>query len=140
MDLLTPEAQDGAHYWASVLLAHAFIGLFLTAVLAAILDALDAFATAIDRATEGWTDGTGWLACGIVIACYGLGWEVAVQRVGAGWTDAAVDTVAVACGALAGVAAWARRGVALAASLVVLAGVAAAGVWNRTGKRGGDEG
>ena len=127
MDLLTPEAQDSAHYWASVLLAHAFIGLFLTAALGAVLDWL----------AGDWIDGPGWLAWAVVAAVYALGWEVAVQRLGAGWQDAAVDAVAVACGGLAGISAWSRQRVALAASFAVLAGVAAAGVWQR---RDRDEG
>lgn len=91
MDLLTPEAQDSAHYWVSVLLAHGFLGLVLTALVGALLDWV----------AGDWIEGTGWLALTIVTAVYAVGWEIGAQRLGAGWTDAAVDSVAVACGALA---------------------------------------
>jgi len=121
MDLLTPEAQESAHYWASVLLAHAFIGLFLVAVVAVLIDAL----------AGDWIDGAGRLALVIVVCVYGLLWEGLAQGYGAGMADAAVDTLAVACGGLAGLSAWARRVAGLSVAFVVLAGVAAAGVWGR---------
>jgi len=125
MDLLTPESQESAHYWVSVLLAHGFVGLFLTAALGAALDWIGG----------DWIDGTGWLALVFVVVCYATWWEMGLQQLGAGWLDAAIDTVAVACGGLAGVSAWARQRVALVVAFVVMASVAAAGVWNRRGPR-----
>lgn len=121
LDLLTPEAQAGAYEWASVLLAHFAIGLALVAVVSAVLDAM----------VDDWLRPMGSVALVLVVVVYAVAWEGLVQRYGAGLLDAGVDTLAVAMGGLAGLSAWLRRGALVAASLVVTAGVAVAGVWRR---------
>jgi hypothetical protein len=110
LDLLTPTDHAGAYEWAAVALAHVAIGLALVAVIAAM----------ITRAAP-WIDGRGRLALVIVATAYLLGWEIGVQAVGAGWSDALLDTAMVAAGGALGVLAWQRRGGGIAA---VLGGVA----------------
>ena len=73
MDLLTPTDHAGAYEWASVFLAHFAIGLFLTAVVAAVLDALDGLQLNI-----------GDTAAAIVTVAYLVAWEMGLQRLGAG--------------------------------------------------------
>jgi hypothetical protein len=125
VDLLTPEAQTSAHYWASVLLAHAMIGAVLASAGAALFARL-------------WPSMLAWPSSVQVLTIGYAGlWEGAVQRLGAGLADAAVDTVAVAGGALVAWGLWAhRRGMVRRAS-VALAVVLAVGVWRRR-KGGGD--
>ena len=115
MDLLTPTNHAGAYEWAAVLFAHVTVGLGLVAIVAALLDWLEA-------------DSPGILALHVVTVAYALAWEGIIQSFGAGYGDAAVDTFAVFMGGLLGVSAWGRRGVTVAASLAALAGVLWAGV------------
>lgn len=97
MDLLTPESQAGAHYWASVLLAHAMIGAVLASAGSALVARL-------------WPSMLAWpSSVQILTIGYAGLWEGAVQRLGAGLADAAVDTVAVAGGALVAWGLWAHR-------------------------------
>lgn len=121
LDLLTPEAQAGAYEWAAVLLAHAAIGLGLTALVAALIEVV---------AGE-YLRRVGGLALGLVALTYGLAWEGLVQGYGAGLGDAAVDTAAVVLGGALGLAAWARSAAFLALSLLALAGIALAGIRRR---------
>ena len=53
MDLLTPTNHAGAYEWASVYLAHFAIGLFLTAIVAALLDAIDGLSLRVGD-TDAW--------------------------------------------------------------------------------------
>lgn len=115
MDLLTPTNHAGAYEWAAVLFAHATVGLGLVAIVAALLDWLEA-------------DSPGIVALHVVTVAYTLVWEGIIQGYGAGLADAAVDTFAVFIGGIVGVSAWYRRGVSLALALVSLAGVLWAGV------------
>jgi len=115
MDLLTPTNHAGAYEWAAVLFAHVTVGLGLVAIVAALLDWLEA-------------DSPGIVALHVVTVAYALVWEGIIQGYGAGFADAAVDTFAVFIGGLLGVSAWGRRGIAVAASLLALAGVLWAGV------------
>lgn len=108
LDLLTPTDHAGAYEWASVFLAHFAIGLALTALVAAVLDAIDGFELSV-----------GDTAPVLVVAGYFVAWEGMVQRYGAGLADAAVDTLAVGLGGLAGLFLWRRAGVRLAAVLAV---------------------
>lgn len=121
LDLLTPEAQTGAYEWAAVLLAHATIGLGLTAFAAAALEAV------AGRALRH----TGPAALAIVALAYGLAWEGLVQGYGAGLADAAVDTAAFAIGGALGLSAWMRRAGLVALSALSLAGIALAGIRGR---------
>lgn len=104
MNLTTPTDHAGAYEWAAVYLAHAAIGVVLVAVIAAALSLVI------------WKQGA-WAA---VIASVGYGalWECAVQRLGAGLSDAAVDWSAVTLGALVAHAAWYHAGGAIAAALM----------------------
>lgn len=112
LDLTTPTNHATAYEWAAVLLAHGMIGLALVAALA-------------------WATGRMWAAFwAVAIGYLGL-WEGAVQGFGAGMADALTDTFAVAAGGLAGVSAWARRGVGLGVSLALMAWVLASGVRSR---------
>jgi hypothetical protein len=120
-ELLTATDHAGWYEWASVYLAHAFIGLFLVALVAAVLDWW----------AGDWIDGIGVVALVMVTALYGLVWETGVQGLAAGVPDAALDTAAVALGGLAGASAWARNGMTLAGALVASAGLLVAGIARR---------
>ena len=117
MDILTPTDHAGAYEWASVFLAHFGIGLALTALAAAVLDL-------IDTRTE-WRLDVGTTAPWLVTVAYLVAWEMGLQRLGAGWPDALVDTLAVALGGASGLFLWRRAGVRLALALAV----AAAALW-----------
>ena len=114
MDLLTPTNHAGAYEWASVFLAHFALGLGLTALVAAILDWIDSFEMDI-----------GDVAPVLVTAGYLVRWEMGVQRLGAGWPDALVDTLAMGLGAYAGLFLWRRQG----GRLALVIAVAAAAIW-----------
>lgn len=110
MNITTPTDHAGAYEWAAVYLAHAALGVALVAVIAAALSLVM------------WRQGA-WAAV-IAIVGYGALWEGAVQRLGAGLADAAVDWSAVTLGALVAHAAWYRSSrpitVAIAAAAVIL--------------------
>ena len=120
MDLLTPTDHAGAYEWASVYLAHFGIGLVLTAAVAALLDWAD-------RQTRLDLD-VGTLAPWLVTVVYLIGWEMGLQRLGAGWPDALVDTLAVGLGGFVGLSLWRRAGVKLAVALAIGAAVLWRGV------------
>ena len=117
MDLLTPTNHARAYEWASVFLAHFAIGLFLTAIVAALLDAIDGLSLRV-----------GDTAAAIVTGVYLVAWEMGLQRLGAGWPDALVDTFAVGLGGLCGLFLWRRAGVRLAIALAAGAAVLWRGV------------
>ena len=119
MNLITPEAQAGAYEWASVLLAHGFIGLVLVPLIAWLLPFF--WHHRAPEVAAFWLAAVGYL----------FGWEFAVQNMGAGFDDAITDTVAVVAGALIGMAAWRRQAGAIAAAVVIMAGVLALGIWAR---------
>ena len=109
----TPEAQADAYTWAAVLLAHAGIGAVLVA-LAACLPLLRRHPV---------------LAVSLL---YGLLWEGGqFLLAGGGLADGLLDWAAVTLGAIAGAAAWSRRGRRLGAALGALAAVLVAGVSGR---------
>lgn len=116
--LQLPEAQPDAYVWLVVLLAHAFLGLVLVALIAPVLARWTALLP-LPSAVQ------------IVTAVYAVVWEGLVQQLGAGWLDAAVDTAAVVCGALIAWGAWSHLGRKIAAALLVLLAVGGAGVWRR---------
>lgn len=118
MDLLTPTDHATAYDWAAVLLAHGFIG--------AVLAGLAAWAFAALTDMLPWPSGVQ-----LVVIGYGAGWEGAVQRLGAGLADAAVDTLAVAVGAVAAWGLWSQRRRMAAGAVAVLVVVGAAGIWRR---------
>lgn len=121
MDLLTPTDHAGAYEWASVLLAHAMIGLGLTAAVSAFLRWV----------ADDWIGDVGGAALLLVVFVYGVAWEGLAQKYGAGLMDSAVDTLAVACGGWIGLAAWKRRGWAIAAGVAVMALVSWRGIRRR---------
>jgi hypothetical protein len=123
LDLLTPTDHAGAYEWASVFLAHIAIGLCITALVAAVLDA-------IDNRSE-WDLDVGTTAPWLVTGVYLVAWEMGVQRLGAGWPDALVDTLAVALGGLAGLFLWRRAGVRLAVVVLVVCGALWRGIRGR---------
>lgn len=104
--LFAPGDQGGnAHYWASVALAHAMLGLCMAAMAGAV-------------------GARQWAAVGAVAAVYGV-WEGWHWYLSGDWQDSLVDWAAVMSGAVAGLAAWERRrgllGVTLAGLLAGLA-------------------
>jgi hypothetical protein len=109
--LLAPESQAGAHYWAAVLLSHGLIGAALAALFAAVM----AWRVAVPGVSLG----------------YAVAWEGAAQRLGAGLLDAAVDSLAVACGALMAWGLWRHRWRLIGGPGAALAAVLALGVWRR---------
>jgi hypothetical protein len=123
LDLLTPTDHAGAYEWASVFLAHIAIGLCITALVAAVLDA-------IDNRSE-WDLDVGTTAPWLVTGVYLVAWEMGVQRLGAGWPDALVDTLAVGLGGLAGLFLWRRAGVRLAVVVLVVCGALWRGIRGR---------
>lgn len=121
MDILAylaqPESQTDPYVWLVVLMAHCLIGLILTGLVAGMLS---------------WTDLDPLpSAVQIVTGAYLFGWEIIVQRIGAGWADLVIDTGAVLLGGLIAWGAWANRGPVVAFSVFVLGVVGIIG----TGKR-----
>ena len=123
MNLLAGSDHPDLYLWSAVLLAHVAIGLALTGIVAAVLDALD---------SDDWIDGRGGLAAAIVILGYFAVWEGAGQGYGEGLFGSLVDTVAIAAGALIGLAAWARQGWRVAVGAAV---VAAMWVYGKRGRK-----
>lgn len=111
MNLTEAVDHADAYTWSAVLLAHAFLGLALTAAVAAAIDALD---------RDDMVTGRAYLAAVVVTAAYAIGWETLVQGLAAGFFDAATDTLATAAGAFTGALAWQRRGGKLAAVWLAL--------------------
>lgn len=108
-----PEAQPDSYTWAAVLLAHAALGAALVAGAACLppLRRRPVLAVAL---------------------AYGMIWEGGQWLLaGGGLADGVVDWVAVTLGAVAGRAAWDRRGRRMGAALAVLAAVMWAGVRRR---------
>ncbi|MFB2531044.1 hypothetical protein ACEYYA_02640 [Paracoccus sp. p3-h83] len=119
MDLMrSPEAQSDAHYWASVLLAHAALGAAVTLALAATRLSLGLAAI--------WTS---------VIYLVGVeGGQVALALYDGrpvDLLDGAVDATAVALGAALVWATWHHRRRAAAVAGAVLAAILTAGVSRR---------
>lgn len=114
----TPEAQADAHYWASVLLAHAALG-------AAVTLALAATSLAIGRAAL-------WTAAVYLVCIEGGQAGLAIYDGRAvDWLDGAVDAAAVALGATLIWAIWRHRRRAAAVAGAVLAAILSAGVSRR---------
>ncbi|TJZ76865.1 hypothetical protein [Paracoccus hibiscisoli] len=112
-DMLTsPGSPADTYGWGAALLAHAFIGVILTALIR-------------------WIAGA-WRGATITTGGYLLLWEGAqVAFFGGGIPDGLVDAAAVACGAVVAAGAWRNRGGAAAAALALLAVIGIAGVRNR---------
>jgi len=110
LNLTDPTFHVDPYVWGAVLLAHAFLGGVAWIALAHVT-------------------GRAIVSVQIVAAVYFLLWEVAVQRVGAGLTDALVDTLAVTVGA--GLA-WSLSvgNIAYRSKvLAILSAVGVAGIW-----------
>lgn len=110
--------------WLTNQMAHALLGLAVTALLAWVLGWFMSRAMEMDVTMHG-------PALVIVGLVYFFGWEGLWQRYGAGMGDALADTAFMGLGGLLGVSAWARKGgrVALAAAVAVV--MLGAGVWRR---------
>lgn len=124
MDLLTPTDHAGAYEWASVFLAHFALGLGLSAGVAALLDWFDH--------RSGTNLDVGDLAPFLVTVVYLVAWEMGVQRLGAGWPDALIDTTAIASGGYAGLFLWRRAGLGLSLALIIAVWTLWQGVGVRT--------
>lgn len=120
LDLLVGESQAAPHYWASVLLAHAMIGvalMFLAGIVAAAL--------------------FGDAAAGLVlVACVYAAWEIAqfVQG-GVSVADGVLDWCAVMLGAVVALAIQQQRRRRSLRALGALAVIGLAGIWKRRGRR-----
>jgi hypothetical protein len=122
MNLLIGTDHADPYVWSAALLAHAMLGLILTGLLAALIDAID---------TEDMIDGRGGLAALIVVLGYALIWEGAVQHLAEGLSGSLVDIAAIAGGSVIGLAAWARQGARLAVAALAVAGIWAWGILPR---------
>ena len=106
--IFPPTSEADPAYWSAVFAGHAFIGVVLTAIAAVV----------VARRFNGVPVIIGaWVA----VLGYAVLWEGLYQRLGAGLGDAAVDTLAVACGAAVAVCAERRwwRGAALAMAVAI---------------------
>lgn len=122
---MTPDAFISDWYgWLTNQMAHALLGLAVTALLAWALGALMSRAFEMDVAMHG-------PALVIVAVGYFFGWEGVWQRYGAGMGDALADTAFMALGGLLGVSAWARKGGRVALAMAVAVAMLGAGVWRR---------
>jgi hypothetical protein len=113
MDLLTPEDQSNVHYWASVLLAHSFLGFMISAIVSSFMVALTEKHYALRVSLT-------------MSALYLILWEGMIQRMGAGFGDAYIDTFAFLSGALTWTFAATRKYYALLFVAAILGGVIAA--------------
>lgn len=114
IDLLTATDHADPYVWSAVALAHVAIGLALVGAVAA---ALGWFAPRVP--------GAGRAALGLCVAAYVCGWELGVQRLGAGMADALLDTAMIAAGGVIGLLAWRRSGLRVALVLLAVAAVIA---------------
>ncbi len=114
MNLTTPTDHAGAYEWAAVYLAHMALGVALVAIVAAVLSLVL------------WRQGA-WAAIIASVAYWAL-WEGAVQRLGAGVADAAVDWSAVTLGAIVAHTAWYHAGGSIAAALMAAGAIIWRGV------------
>ncbi len=105
---LPPEDQRDWYAWASNQLAHVSIGA-VSAALAVVI---------------------GWPAWAVPVA-YLIVWEIACQRLGAGWRDAFNDTLFIACGACALWAAWHQAALLMFGAVIVAAVALGRGIWRR---------
>lgn len=122
---MTPDAFLSDWYgWLTNQMAHALLGLAVTALLAWALGALMSRAFGMDVTMHG----PALLIVGVV---YFFGWEGLWQRYGAGMWDALADTAFMAIGGLLGVSAWARKGGRVALAMGAAAVMLAVGVWRR---------
>lgn len=120
MDLLTPTDHADAYTWAAVLLAHSLLGAVAWGFFGWLL-------SKSEDLTMSWREASFYA----VSIAYFFGWEIGVQRVGAGWADAIIDTIAFSYGALMAWGLWAHRAKLVGLSVAVLAAVGLAGVWRR---------
>ena len=122
MDLLTPSSHTDLHYWASVLLAHAFIGFILSGIASGFSVALFERAYPVRVALT-------------IAAGYFVLWEIMLQRLGAGVGDAFIDGFAVFSGAATWVYAATRNYLALGVVGALILGIIAARKENGKNKR-----
>lgn len=122
---MTPDAFLADWYgWLTNQMAHALLGLAVTALLAWALGAV--VSQAFERPVT--MHGPALLIVGVV---YFFGWEGVWQRWGAGMGDALADTAFMGLGGLLGVSAWARKGGRVALAMGAAAVMLGAGVWRR---------
>lgn len=122
---MTPDAFANDWYgWLTNQMAHALLGLAVTALLAWVLGAFMSRAFEMDVPMHG-------PAVAILAVVYFTAWEGVWQRYGAGMGDALADTAFMALGGLLGVSAWARKGGRVALAMAVGAALLMAGAWRR---------
>jgi hypothetical protein len=121
LDLFPPESPQDAAEWLAVAAGHGALGLVLTALVGLVLWAVR------------WRFGMPSVAAAqIAVAGYGLGWEVAYQRLGAGLGDALVDTAFVAGGAVIAWASYERKWSVVLGAILTMG----AGMWRGVRRRG----
>lgn len=99
---LTPESHQNAYDWASALLAHAMIGISLTALFS-------------------WALGA-WRGAVIAILCYATLWEGGqLVLANASLLDSFVDALAFSCGAVIVAASWKRQAPGVAIPIALMA-------------------
>ena len=106
--IFPPMSEDDPAYWAAVFAGHVTVGIAMASGAA-------------------WAGLPVWAAPILYLAV----WECMVQRVGAGWRDALVDTWAVALGCGIIWAAWQQWAPGIATGLVAGAVSVAVGMWRR---------
>lgn len=110
--IFPPGSSPTAAGWAAEFGGHMAVGLVLCAVAALVVPSL-------------------WRAALVAAVAYGALWEGLWQRLGAGLPDAALDTFAVACGAIIGAAAWRHKGPVIAGTIAAATAVLVAGIRRR---------
>ena len=115
--LFPPMSEADPAYWAAVFAGHCFVGLVLTALAAVTVGRW--FGSPVIAGAE------------TAVLGYAVLWEGLWQGLGAGVGDAAVDTLAVACGAAVAVCAERRWWPGVAVAMVVSLGSLWAGIARR---------
>ena len=111
-ELLTPDAQEGWHYWASVLLAHAMLGVIMGLILNHFMSRTKVILT---------------------VAILYLAWEL-LQGFYIGhfdWVDIATDWLATMSGCLLVLSVYSQRVGASLLAVVALGWRAAVGIYKR---------
>lgn len=113
LDLFTPTDHPGAYQWAAVLLAHFAIGGGAWVILARF---------------------SAWYPAVWISALYGVVWELGVQHLGAGMSDAVVDWAAVTLGACMASALWRRSSLSASLTVAIIAILSMIGITRRWSK------
>lgn len=115
--IFTPGNPSDPAYWAAVFAGHVAVGVGLAVICGGTFGRL--FGRPAVAGAQIATIG------------YALIWEAWVQALGEGLGDAALDSFAVALGAVIASAAWERRGAVLSAALLLAMVSVWLGIWRR---------